>query len=493
MKVLLIQPPIEDYYITEIRTYPLGLLYLASYLKQNGYEVRVLDGLNPLTRKTISIPKDFHYLKSIYSEKEVGPIKLYGAYYRFGLSNEEIVEQVVTFNPDIIGITSNFTAYFETLASLCSDIKLALPHSKIILGGYHANVFKEKILQDFKQIDYISTGPNEASFLKSLNLNPTKDVCFSELIPDRSFILANNYKMHKQNFTFITATRGCSQNCSFCTVKTMHGSVFHQRPVEKVIEEMLDAYTNYNIRVFDFEDDNLSLNRNWFMNLLDKIIITFTNNDLCLYAMNGIAVNNLDEEVLLKMKNAGFKSLNISLVSAQDETKKKLLRPFFNDQFEKTLAIANKLEFDATVYLILGLPKQRKEEIESSLHYLSKFDVLIAPSIYYPPPGVSGIDESFFNFTTVASWKFARSTSFSIETDLIKRSDLVYYFQYIRLLNFIQLLRNKHNTEIHLDFLNSLSKKNVYTKNLSLEAEEIIGIAQLKHFMQTGEICRIYK
>ncbi len=33
MKVLLVQPPIEDFYDTSIRTYPLSLLYIATKIK----------------------------------------------------------------------------------------------------------------------------------------------------------------------------------------------------------------------------------------------------------------------------------------------------------------------------------------------------------------------------------------------------------------------------------------------------------------------------
>ncbi|MEI7942863.1 MAG: radical SAM protein, partial [Candidatus Riflemargulisbacteria bacterium] len=65
MKVLLLQPPIEDFYLTEIRTYPLGLLYLGTLLKKSGMDVVILDSLHPFKKKTITLPKQFSYLKTI--------------------------------------------------------------------------------------------------------------------------------------------------------------------------------------------------------------------------------------------------------------------------------------------------------------------------------------------------------------------------------------------------------------------------------------------
>ena len=43
MKALLIQPPIQDFYYTPIRTQPIGLAYIASSLREDGHEVGILD------------------------------------------------------------------------------------------------------------------------------------------------------------------------------------------------------------------------------------------------------------------------------------------------------------------------------------------------------------------------------------------------------------------------------------------------------------------
>ncbi|RKY75153.1 radical SAM protein, partial [candidate division KSB1 bacterium] len=56
MKILLINPPIEDFYQTEIRQEPLGLEYLAAVLQQQSHQVKILDALASGKKRVIPLP-----------------------------------------------------------------------------------------------------------------------------------------------------------------------------------------------------------------------------------------------------------------------------------------------------------------------------------------------------------------------------------------------------------------------------------------------------
>jgi len=495
LKVLLIQPPIEDFYLTEIRTYPLGLLYLGTFLKKNGLNVEILDTLSPYKKKTIQLPKQFSYLKKTYSEKEVGPIKLFGAYYRFGLSDEEILNKIESSNPEVIGITCNFTAYFNIVAELTRKIKDKFPNIKIIIGGYHATVYKEEIVKNYPWIDHIIKGAAENDFLKAVGLPMDEDSCFIKTIPDRLLINSKNYQMHKKNFSFIVATRGCPKKCTFCTVSSMHGDSFVLRSADSVIAEMQDLYSKHNVRVFDFEDDNLSLNTTWFSDLLDGIMTTFSENDIQLYAMNGISVETLSKEILEKMWQAGFRNLNVSLVTAQDAIKQKLNRPFTNEQFEKIVSDAVVLGYEITAYLIIGLPEQTKQEIDETITYLSSLGVLVAPSFYYPPPGTKDFDWLVEKKIIDAdNWISFRSSVFPVETEYLQREDLVDYFLKIRLNNFCSEIKKKYGLkEVTVKSLEKITSQTLQSIDIQDATEEEIGIVQLKEYLLTGEIQRVLK
>lgn len=495
MKYLLIQPPIEDFYLTEVRTYPLGLLYLATLLDRCGVEVTVLDCLKPYKKKTIPLPRKFDYLKDIYSEKEIGPARMFGAYYRFGLIDEEILDRIAKVQPDVICITANFTAYFNVVASLSEKIKQTYPFVKLVIGGYHATVYRDQIMSRYPFFDHVIAGADENEFLRTLGLPESEAFCFTQLVADRRFINADDYQMHKQNFSFIIATRGCPRHCTFCTVASMHGTRFIKRSPQAVIDEMQVLYRDHNVRVFDFEDDNLTLDRAWINELLDGIIAVFPQGDIRLYAMNGLSAETLTPELLAKLKAAGMHNLNVSLVTAQDNLKDQLGRPFHNEQFERAVHTALELGFEITAYLIVGLPTQTYEDVMETINYLFSFDVLVTPSIYYPPPGTPDFD------TLVArgsidpdNWMAFRSSVFPVQTEQFTRADLAYIFQYIRLVNFANQLKHIYHLDVldaqRLDFL---SGRTLADHDLLRAGEEEIGIAQLKEFYATGKIIRVFR
>lgn len=418
---------------------------------------------------------------------------MFGAYYRFGLTDDEILQRIALEKPDYIGITSNFTAYFNVVADLAEKIKQHFSDIKIIIGGYHATVYKEEVLNKYKCFDYVVKGADENEFLRIVGLPSDIEHCFTKTIPDRSFITSSQYQMHKKNFSFIVATRGCPRRCTFCTVASMHGNSFVLRSVESILEEMLYLYDKHEVRVFDFEDDNLSFNRNWYKELLEGIIKTFPLGDIQLYAMNGISVETLSKDLLNLMWLAGFRNLNFSLVTAQDDIKKKLNRPFSNEQFELIVKEANLIGYEITAYLIIGLPEQTKQDIDETISYLAELGVLIAPSFYYPPPGTKDFDFLVEKgWIDKDNWISFRSSVFPVETDNLKREDLVYFFRKIRLLNFIEQIKKKYNiSEISFEDLEKISPKII--NNIKDATEEEIGVVQVKEYLVTGKIELVFK
>src|SRR5438874_8643598 len=80
MKILLIQPPVEDFYQTTLRTLPVGLLYLAAALRCAGIAVEILDCQASMHKHVLEPPPEFAYLKSYYQPGNVSPFKLFSHY-----------------------------------------------------------------------------------------------------------------------------------------------------------------------------------------------------------------------------------------------------------------------------------------------------------------------------------------------------------------------------------------------------------------------------
>ena len=104
MRILLVQPPFEDFYATAIRLYPLGLLYAARVLEDAGATVEILDCLAPPKKRRLPVPPSFRYLPPL---QEIA--HFCKGYYRFGIGDEQILRRIKAFGPDLIGISSQCT------------------------------------------------------------------------------------------------------------------------------------------------------------------------------------------------------------------------------------------------------------------------------------------------------------------------------------------------------------------------------------------------
>jgi radical SAM superfamily enzyme YgiQ (UPF0313 family) len=430
MRILLIQPPFEDFYATPIRLYPLGLLYAARVLQEYGCEVGVLDCLSPLRKRARALPDRFSSLRAWLGRPE-----FFRGYYRFGLAGDSIIERIRGFAPDRVGISSLFTAYFESVQELAGLIKarLGLP---VFIGGHHASCFRGEILDKVPEIDHVLEGPAEEclpGFLDSLEPGrPHPKLDWRSLRPAHELLDPAAYKIGGRPSMSLTAGRGCPYHCDFCGVHKMFGRRTIFRRVESVLEEMREAARGRGVRVFNFEDDNLSFDREWFMGLLAAIRDDPAFKDSELAAMNGLCAANLDGDVLGAMRDAGFKRLNLSLVTQAPELRDSFHRPHRSGEFRTLVREARALGLQVTVYIILGLPGQTAEEIGETVDGLLDMGVLVGPSVYYLAPGSRLFDESNTPAAVKSDWSLFRSSAFAVETEHLDQTRLVELFLDIR-------------------------------------------------------------
>jgi radical SAM superfamily enzyme YgiQ (UPF0313 family) len=201
---------------------------------------------------------------------------------------------------------------------------------------------------------------------------------------------------------------------------------------------MAECQERYGIQVFDIEDDNFTFDQERAKQLMNLIIETFGEGKIELSAMNGVSYASLDEELLGLMKRAGFKTINLSYVSTDPTTKKRMKRPRATSEFDKILKEAEEFGLSVVAYAILGMPGQTIAEMVDTLIYLMGKRVLIGPSIYYPTPGTplfERCNEEGILPPHAVQW---RSSAFPIETKEFSRIDLVTLFRLARVINFIK-------------------------------------------------------
>lgn len=467
-RAMLIQPPLEDFYTTPIRLYPLGLLYAARLLEIYGFKVAVLDCLLPLKKKKIALPEKWAYLRPYLDNPY-----FFKNYYYFGLEKEKIIEAIKKFSPDLIGLGCSFAAYYRWVEELAQEIKKYFS-GWLIVGGHQASCFPREIKTRTPAIDAVIAGQAEislASFLKNKFLDKNLVVeginKFSPegaitrgkglLIADREYIdwkkiwpahhLINpdNYRLGQKNYASLQASRGCPHRCTFCNIQVVFGRQLDYRPINSVIDEMRFLFKNHGVRIFNFEDDNLSWHQEWFEEFLREVIKAEDLKGIELTAMNGLNYDNLNEKILSLMWQAGFRKLDLPLVSGRPEIRKNLKRPERkgSDYFWAIIKWAKRLGFFITSYLIIGLPGQTEEEIKETALKLWSEGVLATPSIFYLAPRSELYQTMALPDEIKNDWDMYRSSAFALETENLSREKLIRLFIYFRQQNLDRRFQSK--------------------------------------------------
>jgi anaerobic magnesium-protoporphyrin IX monomethyl ester cyclase len=432
-----IQPPIEDFYSTSVRRQPLGLLYIAASLKQAEYNVELINGHSPAKHK-LPLPENFSYLQR-HIEDGTFPFK---SYYHFGRSWQDMERLIKNSSARIFLVSSLFTPYYEESLTTMKLIGKHHGDASIITGGYHAAQYPHFFLKN-GLAHYVICGEGEdtvpqlisalekdedPSAIPGLAFIKDGTVCITEkrTIPDintiplpmRELLLPRDFTMYRKKAVSMITSRGCPHNCSFCSGKTIWGRSWRKRSVDSVIEEIELCRKNYDISIFNFEDDNLFCSPARTQELLEALIRYREQNnaEIEFTAMNGISLEHIRNNTVQLMHRAGFNELNCSLVTVSPDLQDSYGRPFHTDRIEEIVSEAKKHSMNVRAYFILGLPDQTRQEIEDTISFLRSLDVKIFPSVYYNV------------FSSQEQWKMQRSSAFFNETKFLSRKNLITLF-----------------------------------------------------------------
>jgi len=282
----------------------------------------------------------------------------------------------------------------------------------VVLGGHHPTACPEDVLRH-GAVDFIIRGEGEVAMpllakalkdrtpikdlpgigyktgLEQFHINPTVYMERPDDFPLPADHLINHryYRRKTGRSIVVTAGRGCPMRCSYCCVGSTSEVPYRKRSVAAVVGEITRAMRGQNAGFVDFEDENLSMDRAWFLDLLGEIKTRFKTAVPELRAMNGLYPPSLDEKTVAAMKAAGFSTLNLSLCSTDAVQLNRFLRPDVTRAFSDALGWAEKYGLDAVGYIIAGAPHQTAASSLQDLLFLAGKRVLAGLSIYYPAPG----------------------------------------------------------------------------------------------------------
>jgi anaerobic magnesium-protoporphyrin IX monomethyl ester cyclase len=508
--ILLIQPPVRDFYLTAKRSIPYGLACMAASLFKHGFSAAILDGLATSKSRKIPLPSEMGYLSAYYGNPDLSPFALFHQYKHFGYSFEHIGKQAKESGAFLIGISSLFTAYSPEALQTARVVKACHPSCKIVIGGHHPTVLPEAVM-DCSAVDYGLRGEGEdalpilASILKTDSspsdalLSTVPGLVFRQSDgslhvgepawmkdlsdappPAMHLVRSKYYRRGKSGASVIVASRGCPMTCTYCSLGKNSKTPYRRKSIETVLCEMAQAIDASDAGFIDFEDENLSFDRSWFMALLSAIQTRFPEPRPELRAMNGLFPASLDRDMIVAMKAAGFKTLNLSLGTTSAAQLKRFCRPNMQSAFENALDLAEASGLTAVGYIIVAAPFQNPMDAVDDLLYLASLRTLAGVSVFYPSPGSLDYDLCGRLGILPEHLSLMRSTALPL-SHTTSRLESVTLMRLGRLLNFMKAL-----TDQKIDFQTEAAGGS--NRRPPAENRQESGIRLLQMFLTDGKI-----
>lgn len=385
VKVSIIYPPIsrEERFGTSLghsggRQIPLGIFYLAAYVRKHGHTVQVID-----------------------AEAE-------------NLTTDGCVKKITSFAPDVLGISSTTVAFHRAI-ELAKAYRAAHPDVFTVIGGPHPSsnieltlrydcfscaVFGEgeetlgELLrclaegEEWRSLDGIAYRGNEGKV--TINNRRKAIECLDsipfpayDLIPDITVYSPQPSKYRRFPVANIITSRGCPNQCSFCD-QSVFGRTLRQRSPENIASEMQLLRNAYGIQEINFVDDTFTIG----FQRIPKIFAILKDADIDFSWMCNSRINTLTREGVRQLREYGCWQVAFGLESGDAEILKKIKKNINLDQVREVLQWCRDEGIETSGFFMIGHPGETLESIERTMAFALSLPLSgLVASINTPIPG----------------------------------------------------------------------------------------------------------
>jgi radical SAM superfamily enzyme YgiQ (UPF0313 family) len=345
---------------------PLGMLYIATYLRENGIDVSIIDEAAQ------------------------------------GYSLKGTVDWVKKQDPDILGF-STCSSSGRKAALIAEKVKRENPNIVIVFGNFFATFNAERILKNYPFVDIIIRGEGEQTSLelakcleKNCNLKRVLGINFrsdrqitstpdrplikdidSLPFPDREMLGAEYHNttaglvVAPKKFSSFVSSRGCVFQCRFCGCQKLARNLWRSRSVENILKE-LHLLSSQGYKQLLFVDDNFTLNPKRVIKLCQRLKKEKV--DVEFFAEG--RVDNCPRNMLQEMVRANCRMIYFGIENATQKVLDYYDKRTTPKQAEDASKKARKTGIDVIVAsFILGAPNETKTEIQNTLKFAQKIQV----------------------------------------------------------------------------------------------------------------------
>jgi len=357
--VLLVVPPGINY-----NTPPLGILYLASVLEEEGISIQILDA----------------------------------AIEKYSL--DETFEKIKSMSPKVIGL-SICTPDYRIIDQFAFLLRHRFPEMVIVMGGPHPTLDPEGVLS-FPHVNYVIRGEGEYSFLElcqkilngdKSNLGKILGLSYEENgrvihnpdhprienldeipFPARHLIPLMRYRNYGRVYSrkpvgVMITSRGCPLQCIFCAHE-IFGRRYRFMSAPRIVEEIKLLQEKYGVKEILFREDNFTAHRKRVFEFCDILIrekmdVTW----MCLSDANSIT-----EEMAVRMKEAGCWHIGIGVESGNQEIINILKKNIMLERVEKVFNSLQRVGIKTLAFFMIGNYVDTKETIEDTIRFANRLN-----------------------------------------------------------------------------------------------------------------------
>ncbi len=381
MKITFVYPDFfqysDDNYMAEGRIY-LGIGYLSAYLKREGHITSLIHLVRPV-------------------------------------SEEEFAARLAEESPDLLAFSST-THMFRHVAKWTEWAKR---HADVltICGGAHPTIDPEGALAG-SQLDIVCRGEGEEALAElaaaldeqrpyddiaslwvrrgeDIRRNPVRPLIEdldSLPYPDRDIFNPEDFCEQQHERGTLMASRGCPYDCSYCSnhvqksIYPNKGKYVRFRSVDNVmgeVQEIIAADRSKRLRYIRFDDDILTIHRDWFRELAQRY-----GREVELPFICNSRVNLLDEELVELFAGAGCSVICMGIESGNPELRRQVLnRKMSNDSVIEAFRLCRRLGIKTVSSNMVALPHENLDSLLDTI----RLNALARPncmqvSTYHPYP-----------------------------------------------------------------------------------------------------------
>ncbi|MBN2664725.1 MAG: radical SAM protein [Bacteroidales bacterium] len=382
MKILLINPPqensmqagIEDDFIDIIGYYPpLGLMYIATILNNQGFETKIID----------CVPMKVGY--------------------------NELKNKISDFKPDVVGISTYTMSMVDVLLTV-NLVKELHKDVIVVLGGHHVQLYPLLSI-NYDNVDFILRGEADYTFLELINAiknqipidkfekiegigfkNRDKEFIHPRIamvkdlnnlpIPDRTLLPKDIYQsiVGRNNMVAtVMSSRGCPYKCTFCYTPS---KLYRSRTTENILDEVKYLKSQSYKEIFFF-DDLFALKPSKVIDFSKALRLENIKID---WSFRG-RINTVTEEMINEAAKSGIHRIQFGIEAGVDSTLKRIKKGISTDKITQAIKWCKKAKITTVGNFMIGLPDETEKEINQTLRFSRKVGLNYAQySILVPYP-----------------------------------------------------------------------------------------------------------